>query len=263
MTMTVMNKEGVTTAGLSRFLAVYASYLWGYGATCIRITKNVNRIAGHLGFRADITILPKHVAVALTGSNPDDYAHYTCAIKPLPVSYMANTQMSKLSWDIVEGKIDVAEAEILLQRISAMPHMSMWHVTWLVVLANASFCRLFGGDFAAMAIVAFATLLGYTIKNISIIHGLDVRAMVTMSAFVSAVVGSAGYVFGSTSTPEIALGTSVLYLIPGIPYINSVSDMIDGHYLCFFSRTMQAVILTGCIAAGLTLAFLIMNIKVF
>lgn len=87
--------------------------------------------------------------------------------------------------------------------------------------------------------------------------------MVLLASFVSAVVGSGGYVFGITATPEIALGTSVLYLIPGIPYINSVSDMIDGHYLCFFSRTMQAIVLTGCIAAGLTLAFMIMNIKIF
>ncbi|MDE6191306.1 MAG: threonine/serine exporter family protein [Muribaculum sp.] len=261
--MTAKNKSNVTAADASRFLAVYSAYLWGYGATCIRITKNVNRMAEYIGYRADITILPKHVAVALTDDSTGEYSHYTCAIKTLPVSYMANTRMSKLSWDVAEGKVSITDAEAILGRISRAPHMSVWVVMCLVVFANAAFCRLFGGDPAAMVIVGFATLLGYAIKNICLKHKMDVRAMVLLASFVSAVVGSGGYVFGITSTPEIALGTSVLYLIPGIPYINSVSDMIDGHYLCFFSRTMQAIVLTGCIAAGLTLAFMIMNINVF
>lgn len=263
MMMTAKNKSHVCAADASRFLANYSAYLWGYGATCIRITKNVNRMAESLGYRADITILPKHVAVALTDETSGEYAHYTCSIKSLPVSYLANTGMSKLSWDVAEGKVDIACAEKVMGRIFRTPLMSVWHVMCLVVLANAAFCRLFGGDPVAMAIVGFATLLGYSIKNICLKHGVDVRAMVLLSSFVSAIVGSAGYVFGITSTPEIALGTSVLYLIPGIPYINSVSDMIDGHYLCFFSRTMQAVVLTCCIASGLTLAFMIMNIKIF
>lgn len=263
MMMTAKNKSDVTAADASRFLATYSAYLWGYGATCIRITKNVNRMADYLGYRVDITILPKHVAVALTDITTGEYAHYTCAIKILPVSYLANTRMSKLSWDVAEGKVSVSDAEILLCKISRTPNMSVWAVMCLVVFANAAFFRLFGGDVVAMVIVGFATLLGYSIKNICLKHKTDVRAMVLLASFVSAVVGSGGYVFGITATPEIALGTSVLYLIPGIPYINSVSDMIDGHYLCFFSRTMQAIVLTGCIAAGLTLAFMIMNIKIF
>ena len=220
-------------------------------------------MAESLGYRADITILPKHVAVALTDNYTGEYAHYTCSIKNLPVSYLANTRMSKLSWDVAEGRLSLSDAMPVMEKICNAPRMSVWQVMWLVVFANASFCRLFGGDPAAMAIVGFATLLGYAIKNICLRHEIDVIALVLLSSFVSAVVGSGGYVFGITSTPEIALGTSVLYLIPGIPYINSVSDMIDGHYLCFFSRTMQAVVLTGCIAAGLTLAFMIMNIKIF
>lgn len=265
MTMIAKNEEShLCAADFSRFLATYSAYLWGYGATCIRISKNVRRMAARLGFRADITILPKHVAVALTDDETGEYSQYTSTIKAMPVSYMANAQMSKLSWDVAEGKVDVECAEALLCKIADMPRLSVWKVMLLVVCANASFCRLFGGDFGAMAIVALATLVGYAIKNVTLVRGLDVRVMAIAASFVSAVIGSVGFVYpGLTFTPDIALGTSVLYLIPGIPYINSVSDLIDGHYLCFFSRSMQALILTACIAAGLTLAFLLMHIKIF
>jgi uncharacterized membrane protein YjjP (DUF1212 family) len=59
------------------------------------------------------------------------------------------------------------------------------------------------------------------------------------------------------------MATSVLYLVPGIPYINSVSDMLDGHYLCAFGRLMNAVILTCCLSAGLCGGLLLMGLKLF
>ena len=34
------------------------------------------------------------------------------------------------------------------------------------------------------------------------------------------------------STPDIAIATSILYLVPGIPFLNGFSDMIAGHYTC-------------------------------
>jgi uncharacterized membrane protein YjjP (DUF1212 family) len=257
-----MNENGYDIHHVSRFLAIYAAYLWSYGATCIRITKNVNRIARTLDYDVDITILPKHVNVACVGRD-GEYSQYTTPTPALPVSYRANSQLSGLSWSVAQGRMNLLEAAEEFERINKEKHLDVWHVLILVVFANASFCRLFGGDPIAMLIVGFATLIGYSIKNICISNKVDLRVMVLCASFVSAVVGSAGYLFGHTSTPDIALGTSVLYLIPGIPYINSVSDMIDGHYICFFSRFMQAVIHTACIAAGLTIAYYAMNIQVF
>ena len=72
-----------------------------------------------------------------------------------------------------------------------------------------------------------------------------------------------GFIFNITSTPDVALGTSVLYLIPGIPYINSVSDLIHGHLLCFMSRFINACVITTCLGIGLSLGILLMNIQYF
>ena len=41
----------------------------------------------------------------------------------------------------------------------------------------------------------------------------------------------------------MAIATSVLYLVPGIAFLNAFNDMIDGHYVCFFSRLMDAIVL--------------------
>ena len=38
---------------------------------------------------------------------------------------------------------------------------------------------------------------------------------------------STGYLMHWGDTPDMALGTSVLYLIPGVPLINAIMDIID------------------------------------
>lgn len=36
--------SGITMDTLGRFLAEYSAWLWGSGATCVRIDKNVSRM---------------------------------------------------------------------------------------------------------------------------------------------------------------------------------------------------------------------------
>ena len=91
----------------------------------------------------------------------------------------------------------------------------------------------------------------------------DARVTVLCASFFSAALSAGGHVFGIGATPEIALGTSVLYLVPGVPYINAVSDIIDRHYLCALSRIMDASITTICLSAGLCLGMMVLGLSWF
>jgi hypothetical protein len=70
-----------------------------------------------------------------------------------------------------------------------------------------------------------------------------------------------GYLFHWGNTPDMALGTSVLYLIPGVPLINSIMDIIDGHVLAGTSRFINACLLIICIAIGLSITLLITGVS--
>lgn len=76
-----------------------------------------------------------------------------------------------------------------------------------------------------------------------------------MSAFVASMVASVSLPLGWT--PNVALGTSVLYLIPGVPLINGFIDIVEGHTLTGTSRLIQAFLLIICIAAGLSVPLLL------
>ena len=114
-----------------------------------------------------------------------------------------------------------------------------------------------------MGIVFVATLIGFRIRQMMLEDKIDIRLAFVCASFVSSVIASAGYVFGWGTTPEIALGTSVLYLVPGVPYLNSMSDLLDGHYVSFLSRFLDATVLTVCLSAGLCGGFLVMNLRWF
>ena len=247
------------------FFADYAAHLLACGATSMRTQRNVTRMADKWEVTANITILPNTVDMCIWDANRSHSYKQTVKIPAKPISFDINTKLSNLSWRVVEDRIGSFEEarEAFEKIVSTTRPVNKWVVLILVMFANASFCRLFGGDFISMGIVALATLVGYYLKIIMLESHYDTRIVFMSCSFISAVIGTAGYVFNIGETPELALGTSVLYLIPGIPYINSVSDMIDNHHLCAFSRFMNALMLTVSIAIGLTGGFLIMKIRMF
>lgn len=245
------------------FLSEYAACLMSSGATCIRIEKNVGRIAAAWKMDVRMTIMPSHIMICVwdekrTASYINISRH--CCNRN---NFCINALLSKLSWEIADGKADFQESNDRLKRIVQTPPLNRWAVLVLVSFANAAFCGLFKGDKISILLVFVATMVGYKLKQDMQEDKADIRLIFLCCAFVSSVIASGSYVFGWGNTPNIALGTSVLYLIPGIPYINAVSDMLDGHYICSFSRIMNAAILTFCLSAGLYGGLLMMNIHWF
>lgn len=245
------------------FLSDYAAWLLGSGATCIRLERNVARMADALGCEAVMTILPRHIHLSVCPPDHSDSYTYITATRSTAISFDINTRLSELSWALADGKISFAEAKSQFAEIIRTPPADRHLVLLLASLANASFCRLFGGDWQAVAVVFCSTLAGYYLKQVLCEHKVDLRLVFIVCAFVSSVLGASDALFHLGTTPEIAIGTSVLYLVPGIPFLNSFSDMLAGHYICSFCRFTHAVILTCCLSIGLCGGLLMMNMGMF
>ena len=259
---TVVETEGDKIRRYAEFLAVYASYMLGCGATCIRIEKNLRRMANAVGLQVDMIILSHHVTVICTDNRSGIKKQSIRRLHPTGISFEINTRLSELSWKIAEKKVSFEEAGSIFYRIVNRKPMTNDRVLLLVVLANASFCHLFGGDWGSMLIVGVATFIGYLAKVLMLSRGWDDKIVWLICAFISALCAAGmNYIPDITVTPNWSIAASVLYLIPGIPYINSISDCIDGHYLCSIGRLIHALALTICIALGLTAGLLIANIK--
>lgn len=262
-TTAMLSEQDARQQAVCDFLSDYASILLGCGATCIRIKKNVLRLAQSWGMACNMVVLPSNIILTLSNDETGSTCQSVRPTRPTGINYEMNTALSKLSWDVTQKGLSLSEAQTRFTAIMSRKRIPRGIVLVLTCAANASFCELFGGDLISMAIVFVATLAGFGLKQIMQNDHIDIRITTLASAFFASVIGASGYVFGLGDTPELALGTSVLYLIPGIPYINSSSDLLDGHFLCSFARFMDAAILTACIALGLCGGLLLLHLKWF
>lgn len=244
------------------FISDYAVTLLACGATTMRIEKNIERIAESYNTDVEITIFPLHVMLTVWDKEHSHSYTNSVKIKNIGLNFTLNTLLSELSWNISDHHYTLDVSREKYNMIISTPRLNKWVVLLLVGFANASFCRLFNGDVESMIVVFIATIYGFYIKNKMFADWkYDIRIATIVSGFVAAVISSACFIFNIGNTPDIALGTSVLFLIPGIPFINSVHDMIHGHYICCISRCIQATIITICLSIGLCVALLLLNIE--
>lgn len=260
---TYKNQKLPSLQEANSFLSRYATMLLECGATCIRIEKNINRIAHTFQLNISMVIMPSYIQFVIEDATHTHSYSSIIRTSKAAINFQVNTQLSKLSWDIADQKVNYQQAKKRLSIIRETSYENFPKTLILVSLANSSFCLLFNGDIISAFIVFLATFAGFILRRIMIEEHLDIRLVFFSSAFLSSVIASSGYLFDLGNTPDIALGTSVLYLIPGVPYINSISDLLYGHYICAFYRLVNAVILTFCMSTGLCGGLLAMQINLF
>ena len=177
----------------------------------------------------------------------------------MALNFRTISDLSALSWEAYDHRPGLHELQLRFNTIVNTPRMSRWIVLLLVACANAAFCHLFGGDLIAIGLVWIATLAGFFVRQeLTRIH-LNHMVVFIVCSFTASLIAAAGVFYNLGTTQDIALGTSVLYLIPGVPLINSLLDILEGHVLVGLSRTINATLLIICIALGLSITLLILG----
>lgn len=214
---------------IAQFIAEYATRLMGSGVHTSRVVRNSKRLGEALGVKVIVSSTQKVVTFSIYDLETGDVYSEVVDIPTLPISFVLNSELSALSWEAYDQQLPLDEVRRKYEQIIACPRIDARLTLLLVGAANASFCRLFGGDWVAMLIVFVATLVGFFLRQIMLERGVSHYVTFIVSAFVASMCASVSLLFDTTS--EIALATSVLYLIPGVPLINGVIDLIEGYIL--------------------------------
>ncbi len=253
----------VSIRDLSNFLLDFSTTLMTAGVHTSRVVRNVTRIAASFGYEVEMTVFQKHITMSVL-HGADDTIRRTSVrkIEPGPFNFNTISQLSSLSWAAHDRHLPLPELRRRYEAVVAEPRLSRWWVLLLVSLANAAFCRLFGGDPAAMGLVFAATLAGFFVRQETTRRGMNHMAVFFLCSFIASMIAALGIWYGLGDTPQIALGTSVLFLIPGVPLINAIIDTLEGHVLVGFSRAVNACILIICIALGLSATLLIVGVGI-
>lgn len=245
-----------TSLRQAKFVAEYAAHLMASGIHTSRVIRNTKRVGESLNFDVNISVFQKSIILTVLEKETEHTFSEVIEIPTLPISFKHNTELSALSWEAVDSHLSFEEIKEKYHQIITAPRMNVWLVLVLVGLANASFCRLFKGDWISMSIVFLATLAGFFVRTQLQKHKINHYLIFITSAFVASSISSTSLLFDNI-TSEIALATSVLYLVPGVPLINGVIDIVEGHLLTGITRLANALLLIVCLAIGLSITLIL------
>lgn len=239
------------------FVAEYATYLLASGVHTSRVIRNSQRIGTSQGVDVQLTTFQRSTILTVRDEVSHEALTRVVHIPHLPISFERNTDLSALSWDALDEGLPLGEIRRRYDRLIAKPRINPIFVLLAVALANGAFCRLFGGDWIAVSIVFAATLVGVAVRQQLQARALNHFLIFIGSAFIASLCASTALLFDCTA--ETALATSVLFLVPGVPLINGVIDIVEGHILIGFSRLINALLLIICIAIGLSATLLLVK----
>ena len=254
----------LTAKELIEFIQVFSSTLLGAGGQTTRVDRTACRIARAYGFEVELAIFPKHLMLSVIkpaeGGIPAERRTAVSSIVSGAPNFQRVAALNALSWSIADEGLSLSEARQRFSVICAVPTLNPVLLRFLVACANAAFCGLFNGDLPAMGLVFAATLLGFYLRQKLLHWGLDLKVTFFLCSFAASLLASLGVVLQLGSTPQTGMAASVLFLIPGIPLINAMLDILDGHVLMGVSRLIQASTLIICIALGLATTMLLMGV---
>lgn len=245
---------------LCKLLLEIGALLMSSGANSSRIRITITRIANSYGYNAELLITHRALMLTLFDEEKDYFFSRLKRTSPHGANFKMVSGISRMSWKIVEEKWDLNQIQQELERLKSLPHYSRLTTLLMVGLAGASFCRLFGGSYIDMLIAFSATVAGLFIRQEAVKKAFNPYLAIFFAALSSSVIAGATVKLQLGTHPDFAFATSVLYLIPGIPLINSLSDLLDGNLMNGIVRGMNGLIIALSIATGLLCAILMYNI---
>lgn len=147
------------------------------------------------------------------------------------------------------------QARVALEAVEHRPpEYSRWLVVAALGLTAASLSRLFGGDWPTFAATLVAGAAATWLRLELATRRFNPIAIPFAAACLGGVIGGVAVLLGASATPALCLVAPGMILVPGVPLINAVEDMIGNHMTLGIGRLGFAFLVTTAIALGLFVA---------
>ncbi|MFW5760152.1 MAG: threonine/serine ThrE exporter family protein [Cyclobacteriaceae bacterium] len=256
------NKHDTETLADSVDLMLWAGQLLlKYGADSLRVERSVLQLGRGLNVEAtDIFI--SHNSIMITTSWKKGFRTRIRNVKKHGINFTIISALSKLSFKAKDGNLTSEEVRNELQRIENIKsHYPRWMVIMMVGLACASFSQLFGGDWPIFAITFAAASVGMWLRQELVHREYNLYIVVIAVAFSASIIAGLASYFNWSADPALGLAASVLLLVPGVPMINSVKDIMYNYTMVGLTRAIIGIIVSFCIAIGLILSMTLIGLK--
>lgn len=264
MTPDLADPAQTAAASLSRMadlreildLALHAGHLLlENGAETWRVEETVSRLGVALGAEW-LDVYPTPTGIIVSAMASGEHRTRIRRVPALGVDLGRLSGVLALSRQAVAGQASRGDVRAGLERVAALPRAyAGWFTVLMVACASACASALSGGGLAEFSLGALAAALTLLARN-----GLNrfFGRPVLLTTAISALIGSSAAVLGTSwlacQRPDLVILASIISLIPGIPMVNSVSDLINANYVSGLARGAQAALHLAAIATGMVVA---------
>ena len=230
------------------------------GAEIYRVEETIDRICGYYGVNSENAFVLSNGIFLTAGSTRESFF---AKVQHIPVS---GTHLNKvaavnqLSREIVEGKHTIQDAYRILEEIRTMPGKKRWMQTLASGVGSAAFCIFFGGTFGdSLAAFAAGICLYLYVLWLSVPHLSKIVGNIGGGALVT-VVCCLLYLMGVGENLNFMMIGTIMPLVPGVAFTNSIRDVADGDYISGSVRMLDALLVFFCIAIGVGIGFSLISL---
>jgi uncharacterized membrane protein YjjP (DUF1212 family) len=228
--------------------------LMQYGAESHRVEETVHRLGTALGCDwMDVFVATN--AVQVTTVSGGEFRTKIRRVVDGGVNMTVVSGVNHLSRRVELQELDRQGVRAELDRIGQEPHhYNRWLMAGMVGLGCGAFSQLFGGDYIMLVVTMISSTIAMIVRQEMQHHRFNTLLVVIVSSFVASLIASSASFFYPNEKVNTAMTACVLLLVPGVPLINAVEDLVKGHPVVGVARGATGALITLAIALGIILA---------
>ena len=252
----------VSLEEVSHLALLIGRLLFQNSADTEEVANGVRRFANFYG--CEVHLLVTYETLLLTLSR--DHECCTKAGNRVPgmnVNMAAIAAIEKLLSDVEAGRVGLEDVRAQLDQIEHQrPVYSRWIVVVGLGLTAAGLSRLFGGDWPTFLVTFVAGAVGTWLRQELGRRGANLFLIAFSAALLSGVIGGVGVLLHLSAMPSLCFLAPGMIIVPGVPLVNCILDMIRNHMAMGISRLGFGLLLTLAIAGGLFTATAVTGVSI-
>lgn len=252
--------------------------LMASNADCARIMRNMKRCEAYLGLPEEYIHISLNFNIIMV--NLSDETHSFSKYQRVDshcVEFTVISNISKMLWTAIreDWSLDRYEAEL-----EALNHVHKQYSPWMIAIcagfACGGFCVQFGCDWPAFFYASIPAIIGFRLKMYLAKLHWNTYVGIAISAFVATLICwlttfisldqtlvSALPSFLHSDTPYHPLMACTLFIVPGVPLINFVTDMVSNYVQVGLTRAIITLMMIIAMSFGIVFAIQICGIDNF
>ncbi len=244
-------------------LALYVGrLLFQNNADTAHVRDSVVRFAAIFGYEAHLVVTYESLLISVV-SGEQFRTKVGHRVPSMNVNMAAVSEVGLLIDKVGKGELDLVRFRAELESIEHRePVYGRWVVAAALGLTAGSLSRLFGGDWPTFAITWLVGSVGTCLRQELTRRKFNLYFVAFATALASGTMGGGAVWLGWSGTPALCLVAPGMIIVPGVPLINGIQDMIRNHMTMGLARLSMGALITLAIAVGLFVATVVTGARI-